>query len=278
MVLPSSRGHGSGQIHASNDLDQYLASTQSSLSSLDSVESQHGEFLSTNAQDLNWFTDFIRCDSDEPESLADFTSALEASYSVGEDLTSGMTGTPLFTLSPNLVSADNSSFYAWRDSTWFDDSDLAVDCSSTMRNSEWSTMESAFSLYASSHSGSVSDAISDQLSPDHVTPAGTDAVPKLSMPRLRYFKCPTCNNPFSSEYRLSEHLRKSHASVQFICTYCNKGFKLKKDLSRHRLVHKPEKLACACGKKYARHDGLLRHVAKRPNEAGSHKAVEPNSE
>jgi len=283
MVLPSSHAHGSGQIHASNDLGQYLASTQPPLASFDSVESQYEELPSANGRDLKWFTDII--DSDALESLADVTSVFETSVSVREDLTSDATGTSLFTLSPKPDSesadartADNSGFYTWYDSIGLNDLDLAEDLHFNMPSSEWSTTEPAFNLYASSHSGSVSGADSDQCAPDHSMLIRNDAAPKLSVPRLRYFKCPTCNRPFSSEYRFSEHLQKSHTTVQSICDYCPQGFKHKKDLKRHQRVHEATKIACSCGKKYARHDGLLRHLAERLIEAGRHKAIQLNSE
>jgi hypothetical protein len=221
MILPNSHRHGSVQIGASNDLDECLASSQPSLSSLDLVESQQGEFPSVNDLDLRWFTDFIFYESDDPEPIADVTRGLNTSGSGTEDLISGMTETPVLTLSSAPIlgmsdarAADNSGFDTWHDPTGLEDSDLAVGFLPNSTNSGRIVTEQAPYLYAPSHSGDVSIADSEPYSPDHSIPAQIDAAPKLAVPRLRYFSCPTCNNHFRSDHRL--RFVPDHAAL-FIC-------------------------------------------------------------
>jgi len=284
MTLPSSHEHGSGQIHTPNYLDQYLAITQSSLSNFDSVESQPEELLSVNAQDPKWFTDFILYDSEDLESKAEVRSVLETSNSAKEELTSGMMETPLFTLSSkpdsesaNARAAMNDNLYAWRDFTALEDSDLTVDLYFNMLNSQWSIPEPDIDLYTHSYFESSSGAESYQISPDCSISAQNNAVPKRPISRLPYLKCPTCTRSFPNEYRLCEHLRNSLDTVKFICNDCMRGFKLKRDLQRHRGVHKPKRITCSCGKTFARHDGFLRHRATQQISDNRHEAVEPSS-
>jgi len=283
-MFPSSNPthwHGSGQTHASNNLYQYLASTHSSFSSLDSVESEYEELPSANAHDPEWYNELLQIEfmlCYNLASPADYTSVSETSGSVREDLTSGMTVTPLLTLSSNSIygstdsrDTNNGGLYTRFDSTGFD-SDLAVDRRSNSLNSQWNTTEPALPLGADSHSGSASSVDLNRFSPDYSTPAQNDEAPKLPVPRLHTSECPTCYRPFTSQYQLREHVKKSHQS--FICNDCCTIFKYNKDLKRHQNT---EKAACSCGKKYARHDGLLRHIANLPGEAGRHRAAELSS-
>jgi len=204
------------------------------------------------------------------------------------DTSSDIATIPPFASSPRSVPAstdtsvpNDTDFYRWPYPTELDEANYAVAFGSNIPNLQWNPTEPALNLSASSHSESAPGEDSEQSSPEHSILAQNDAVGRLSVPRMRYFKCPTCQSHHVSESRLSEHLRKSHAPARFTCGTCGRGFKLEKDLRRHQLTHEPSKrlFACSCTKTYARYDGLLRHFTKmapRPRDAGRHKAVESN--
>jgi len=274
--------------HVSNYFDRYLEATQSSYSSLESVGSQSEGSSSAAGSALKWFTDFIWCESDDSDSKADPMSVSQTSGSVRMGTSSDMAAIPLFASSPRSVpiSTDtgvlnDTGFYQWPYLADLDEADYAMAFGFNMPNLQWNPTEPALNLSTSSHSESAHGEDSEQSSSEHSTLAQYNAAGRLSVPRMRYFKCPTCQSHYLSEFRLSEHLRKSHAPARFTCGTCDRGFKQEKDLKRHQLTHKSSKrpFACSCTKTYARYDGLLRHftqMAPRPREAGRHKAVESN--
>jgi len=292
MIPSNDRGYSqdssSNPPHESDYFDRYLEATQSSFSSLDSVggQSEGSPFVADSAPE--WFTDFILYESDDLDFQADPMSVSQPSGAVRMETSSDMATIPLFASSPRSVpvSSDigvpnDTDFYRWSYLTELDEADYAVAFGSNMSNLQWNPTEPVLTLPASSHSESEPGEDSEQSSPEHSMSAQNDAAGRLPVPRVRYFKCPTCQYLCSSESRLSEHLRKSHAPARFICDTCDRGFKQEKDLRRHQLTHKPLKrpFACSCTKTYARYDGLLRHfteMAPRPREAGRHKAVESN--
>jgi len=274
--------------HASDYFDRYLEATQSSNSSFDSGESQsEGSWFAAGLAP-QWFTDFILYDSGASDFQADPVSVLHTSGSVRMDTSSDIATIPLFTLSPRSVPAstdtgvpNDTGFYRWPYFTELDEADYAVDLGSNMPNLQWDPTEPALNLSASSHSESAPGEDSEHSSPEYSMSVQNDPAGKLSVPRMRYFKCLKCRSQYLSESRLSEHLRKSHAPARFTCGTCDRGFKQEKDLRRHQPIHEPSKrpFACSCTKRYPRYDGLLRHftqMASRPREAGRHKAVESN--
>jgi len=274
--------------HTFNYFDRYLEPTQSSYSSFDSIESQsEGSWFAAGLAP-QWFTDFILYESDDCDFQADLVSVSHTSGSVRMDMSSDIATIPLFTLSPRSVPAstdtgvpNDTGVYRWPYLTELDEADYAVAFGSNMPNLQGNPTEPALNLSASSHSESTPGEDSEQSSPEYSMSVQNDPAGRLSVPRMRYFKCLECRSQYLSESRLSEHLRKSHAPARFTCGTCDRRFKQEKDLRRHQLTHEPSKrpFACSCIKTYPRYDGLLRHfsqMASRPREAGRHKAVESN--
>lgn len=293
MILPYDRGYFQGSSsdppHAFNYFDQYLEATQSSYSSDDSIGGQWEGLSFAAAPDPTWFSDWILYTPDDQSNDFNFQavpmSVSSTSGSVRMDLSSDIATTPPLALSPGSVPMSTDTnilndivFYPGQYPTELDDADYALVFGSNMPDLPWNPKEPAVDLSACSHSESPSSEKSEQSSPEDSTFAQNDAAGKLSLPPMRYFKCPTCPSRYLSELKLSEHLRKSHAPARFTCVTCDRGFKLEKDLKRHYSTHEPSKpsFACTCTRTYQRYDGLLRHIAKRSQEAGRHKAVESN--
>jgi hypothetical protein len=308
MIPPIDTGYSkdrsSDPPHASDYFDRYLEATQSSYSSLDSVGSQSEGSSFAAGSDPEWFKDFILYESDDSDFQANPTSVSQTSGSVRMDASSDMATIPLFAPSPRSVPVSTDTavpnepgFYRQPYPTELDEADYAVVFNYNMPNFQWNLTEPALNLSASSHSESKPGKGSEQSSLEHSMLAQNDAAGRLPVPRMRYFKCSTCQSHYSSESRLrsvlpnlllsfpanlsSTHLRNFHAPPRFTCGTCNYEFKQKKDLRRHQLTHEPSKppFACSCTKTYARYDGLLRHfteMATRPREAGRHKAVDSN--
>jgi len=293
MIPPNDCGYSqdscSNPPHASDCSDQYFEPHQSVWLTFDSAGSQMKELPLVAPPDPMWFTEFVLYESGESDSDPDSKSDFQASELVRMDRSSSVATTPLFASSsgtvPYLIDPGvpfDALFSQWIYQTNLDDADIAVDSGSTFFNFQWSPTEPASNSSAASSSGNVSGEDWKQSSPEHSVSNQKAAASKLSVPRIRYFNCPTCHRQHLSESRLSEHLRKYHPPARFICRKCGRGFKQEKDLKRHQSTHETSirPFACACTKTYPRHDGLLRHfteMAARPREAGRHRAVESNS-
>ncbi|KAL9700491.1 hypothetical protein quinque_003932 [Culex quinquefasciatus] len=76
--------------------------------------------------------------------------------------------------------------------------------------------------------------------------------------------CDTCGLQFKDVTALRSHLR-SHADVRnFKCPDCDKTFKFRKDVVRHKkAVHANERFTCKyCSKSYVRNDKLRQHIER----------------
>jgi len=313
MIPPNDYGYSqdsnSDPLHAYDYFDQSLEVTQSSSSSDHSIGGRSERPSFAAASDPTWFTDWILYtpddESNDPDIQADPVCVSSTHGSVRMDLSRDIATIAPMASSPGSVpmSADISvpndiDFDRGPYPTELDDADYVVLFGSNMPDSPWNWTEQALDLSASSLPKSPSSAELEQSLLEDSKSAQNDTSNKLSVPRIHYFKCPTCPSQYLSELRLrfvsqstttviflltacSEHLRGSHALAQFTCITCDRVFKLEKDLKRHYSTHEPLKrsFACSCTRTYSRYDGLLRHfnnVAKRSREAGHHKAVELN--
>jgi hypothetical protein len=213
MIPPPDWGYSqdssSDPPHASDYFDQYLEATQSSFSSLDSVGSQSKGSSFAAGSAPTWFTDFILYESDDSIFQADPMSASQASGSVRMDTSSDIATIPLFASSPRSVPVstdtgvpNDTDFYRWPCPTEPDEANYAVAFGSNLPNLQWDPTEPALNLSASSHSESAPGEDSEQPSPEHSISAQNDAAGRLSVPRMRYFKCPTCQSHHVSESRL----------------------------------------------------------------------------
>jgi hypothetical protein len=211
MIPPNDRGYSqdssSDPPHAFDYFDQYLEATQSSYSTLDSVGSQSEGSLFAAGSTPKWFTDFILYESDESDFQADPMSVSQTSGSVRMDTSSDMATIPLFASSPRSVPVstdtgvpNDTGFYRWPYPTELDEADYAVKFQHAKFTVE--PTEPAPNRSASSHSESAPGEDSEQSSPEHSMSAQNDAAGRLSVPRMRYFKCPTCQSHYISESRL----------------------------------------------------------------------------
>jgi uncharacterized Zn-finger protein len=219
-------------------------------------------------------------------------------------MTGDVATTSLFTSSPRTVPQSTDTFVpddtgidGWLYLTDPDEANCAVAFDSNMQDLQSIATQPALDMYAYNDSESASSEDLQQISPGHSTSVQNDPMGKLSLVRMRYFYCPTCQFPCISEFRLryvlriyycsslltvpSEHLRKYHPPVQFICNICYREFTTNKDLRRHGLIHDRSRqpFTCSCGKAFSRNDGLKRHITKKthiPREAGYRKAAESN--
>lgn len=213
MIPPNDPGYSqdssSDPPHAFDYFDRYLEATQSSYSSLDSVGSQSEGSSFAAGLTPKWFTDFILYESDESDFQADPMSVSQTSGSVRMDTSSDMATIPLFASSSRSVPvsidtgvSNDTGFYRWPYPTELDEADYAVAFSSNMPNLQWNPTEPALNRSASSHSESAPGEDSEQSLPEHSMSAQNDAAGRLSVPRMRYFKCPTCQSHYLSESRL----------------------------------------------------------------------------
>jgi len=292
MISPSISGDFRDDYHdlphATHDLHQYFEPAQSSSSSFGLTGSEPVESSDAVDPDPWWFTDFILYDSEHTDFQPESMSVSSTSGSARMEMDDGVVMIPPFpSLSSSVPTSTESSVSnstdsgRWPNSTDLDEADYAAVSSSSSPIAPWNPAEPALRLPISHLSEDVSDEEMNQSPSEHSFQIQNDAAGRFAVPRLRIFQCPTCNSPYSSEMRLSEHLQRSHPPARFTCCTCNKGFKQKKDLQRHERTHEPliKPFACSCNNKYARYDGLLRHVAEmaqRPGEALWHTAVRPN--
>lgn len=290
-----------GLRHESDYFEQSLESVQSSSSSLDSIGSQSEASLSVAGSSLDWFNDFIQYDSYDHSFQADLKRVSETSESVRMKLIGDVATMPLFTSSPGVVPISTDTFVpkdtCFRGrlhSTGLDEANSTVAFDSNMQDLQWNAAEPALNLDACNDSESAHGEDTQKLSLAHSTSVQNKTMGKSTLVRMRYFYCTTCRYPCISEFRLryvllnyrrlslltmpSEHVRKYHPPVQYICNICYRGFTTNKDLRRHELIHESSRqsFACSCGKTYSRNDKLKRHITnmvQKPREAGHHTAV-----
>ncbi|KAJ3112340.1 hypothetical protein HDU96_004684 [Phlyctochytrium bullatum] len=79
--------------------------------------------------------------------------------------------------------------------------------------------------------------------------------------RLHPCPHPGCTKSFTRPYNLKSHLVAHSAERRFACPACPRTFLRKHDMLRHARLHLGRKLVCGgCGKRFARADGLKRHL------------------
>jgi hypothetical protein len=214
----------SNQLNASDYFDRYLESTQSSYSSLDSFGSQPDGPSFAASLSPTWFTDYILYESDDFNFQADSMSVSPTSGSVRMDMSSDMATIPLFDSSPRSVPAstdaaapNNTSFYQSLYPTQLDEANYDVAFSSNVPNFQWNPTEPTLNLSASGYSESEPGEDSEQSSPEYSMSAQNDAAGRLAVPRIRYFKCLTCQYHHSSESRLKFVLQVSYCLLLLTC-------------------------------------------------------------
>lgn len=74
------------------------------------------------------------------------------------------------------------------------------------------------------------------------------------------YSCSTCGAEFATTSNLAVHSLQHTSDLPFECTDCDKGFKQKMLLTKHRRVHHP--IVCSeCGERFGRSEDLDRHNA-----------------
>jgi len=81
----------------------------------------------------------------------------------------------------------------------------------------------------------------------------------------RHFLCETCGKEFGLQEALDLHQKWHSTERRFVCDHdgCTLGFKLKKDLIRHKVCHsgtRPFKCSICHNAEFCRKDNLMRHV------------------
>jgi hypothetical protein len=228
MNPPIDYGHSQGNcsdlLNASDYFDGYLESAQPSYSSLDSVGSQSDGQSFAASFVPTWFDDFILYESDDFDFQADSMGVLPTSGSVSMDTSSDMAMNPLFASSPRSipVSTDtvvpkDTGFYRSFCPTELDEANYDPVFGSNVPNFQWNPIEPALNLSASSHSESEPGEDSELSSPEYSMSAQNDAAGRLPVPRMRYFKCLTCQSNYSSESRFKLVLKIYFCLPLLIC-------------------------------------------------------------
>lgn len=97
-----------------------------------------------------------------------------------------------------------------------------------------------------------------------------DVIEKASLPTKKKYLCKKCMRSFDSSSNLTSHVRcYLEKNEQIRCQFCEKRFKRRNDLERHKYTyHFQFKLACSgivdgrswgCGMVYSRRDALVKH-------------------
>lgn len=79
----------------------------------------------------------------------------------------------------------------------------------------------------------------------------------------RPFACSVCPKTFTDKGAMNAHVRVTHYTEKtHVCTYCNKAFKLRKQLERHERIHTGHQYhRCEiCGKFYTQKSNLMKHL------------------
>jgi hypothetical protein len=172
--------------------------TQSSGWGYDSIDPQSdGSFAA--GPDPEWFTDFILYDSDDPFIPAD---PLHGPSTGRTPATIPLRASPP---RPALASThagvlDNAGSYL--SPCLIDiDADYAVEPHDNTLDLEWNPTVPGLGLSSTSHSETTGES-SQQSSPTQYISTQSDVEGRVSVPRLRFLKCPACQSQYSSKHRL----------------------------------------------------------------------------
>ena len=65
-------------------------------------------------------------------------------------------------------------------------------------------------------------------------------------------KCPSCPEKFSTRAILTQHMQSEHPDTVFPCESCDKVYKSKTSLAKHRAIHREQRFTCdKCDKSFS---------------------------